>query len=142
VLNPIAFWDASALVPLCTTQPETSQALCLYQGNRVAVWWATPIEIISALTRLRREGAIRAQDYADGALQAELLASFWRTITPTGSILADARILLERFPLRAADAMQLAAALRWCGGNPDGRVFISFDKRLRSSAHQAGFTVA
>jgi predicted nucleic acid-binding protein len=41
-------------------------------------------------------------------------------------------------PLRAADALQLAAALEW-SGNASG-TFITYDERLRDSASREGFT--
>jgi hypothetical protein len=44
-------------------------------------------------------------------------------------------------PLRAADAMQLAAALEWCEGKPKGNVFLTFDKRLSEAAGLAGFAL-
>jgi predicted nucleic acid-binding protein len=44
-------------------------------------------------------------------------------------------------PLSAADALQLAAALEWCEGKPQGNVFLTFDRRLREAAGLAGFTL-
>ena len=44
-----AFWDASALVPLCVRQRMTPQAIALYKTHEAVVWWATPVEIASAL---------------------------------------------------------------------------------------------
>jgi predicted nucleic acid-binding protein len=46
-----------------------------------------------------------------------------------------------RQPLRAADAFQLAAAIIWADGEPEGRNFVSYDKRLRDAARSEGFTV-
>ena len=49
--------------------------------------------------------------------------------------------MLRVHPLRAADALQLAAALVWSRDRPDGRVFVSCDERLRDAAGREGFTV-
>jgi predicted nucleic acid-binding protein len=56
------FWDISALVPLCVRQ-DTSQAFrkLWRESNRVIVWWGTPIEIWSALSRLQRNNKIDAK---------------------------------------------------------------------------------
>jgi hypothetical protein len=43
--------------------------------------------------------------------------------------------------LRAADALQLAAALIWCNHYPRGRTFISGDERLLEAAEREGFDV-
>ena len=59
-----AFWDTSALVPLCVRQGVTPRALALYKSYEAVVWWATPVEIASALARLVRMQQIDAADCA------------------------------------------------------------------------------
>jgi hypothetical protein len=48
-------------------------------------------------------------------------------------------------PLRrsgwSADALQLAAALEWCEGAPQGRVFLTADLKLREAALFSDFDV-
>lgn len=48
---------------------------------------------------------------------------------------------LARYPLSAADALQLGAAMVWTDGRPAGFEFVSFDARLRDAARREGFTV-
>jgi hypothetical protein len=48
--------------------------------------------------------------------------------------------LLGLHPLRAADSLQLAAALVWVDRRPLGRPFICLDSRLREAARREGFT--
>lgn len=141
MLNPVAFWDASVLVPLCVDQAPSPQAFRFRGKYQVAVWWATHVEIVSALVRLLRRQEITAFGYEQAKLQAEGLANLWRVIVPSANVAYDARALLELYPLRAADALQLAAALAWCEGKPHGNVFLTFDKRLREAAGLAGFTL-
>jgi predicted nucleic acid-binding protein len=141
VLKPVAFWDTSVLVTLCVDQTPSPQAL-LFEGKyRIAVWWATHVEIASAVAQLLRQQKITAVEYAQAKQQAEHLAIIWRTVAPSARIAFQARVLLEQYPLRAADALQLAAALAWCEDKPNGNVFLSFDQRLREAAGQAGFTL-
>jgi predicted nucleic acid-binding protein len=141
VLRQIAFWNTSALVPLCVIQPQTPQAIGFFNSYRVIVWWATRVEMTSAFVRLLRRPQISAQAYAKAQLEAEHYANHWHVVEPSASIALDARVLLERYPLRAADALQLAAALEWCEGKPSGKVFLTFDQRLREAAGLAGFTL-
>ena len=49
--------------------------------------------------------------------------------------------ILEKYSLRADDALQLAAALEWCEGEPSGQVFLTADRRLADAAKLAGFTL-
>jgi hypothetical protein len=58
---------------------------------------------------------------------------------PTEALRDEAELLLARFPLSAADALQLAAAMTWAGGHPRGRVFICGDARLLDAARRLGF---
>jgi predicted nucleic acid-binding protein len=138
---PVAFWDSSALVPLCIEQTQTKTATELFADYRVAVWWSTPVEIISALTRLVRMGEIAHDELLSGKRLAETIAATWVSIKPAGRIVDEACSLLEAHPLSAADALQLAAALEWCEGKPQGNVFLTFDKRLREAAELIGFTL-
>ena len=139
---PLAFWDSSALIPLCVTQKQTEQATAFFANHGVVVWWSTSVEIISGLTRLLRMSEIDDDDFLAGKQLAETIATTWTQVQPSAKIAARACLLLELHPLRAADALQLAAALEWCEGNPQGKIFLSFDQRLREAATLAGFTVA
>jgi predicted nucleic acid-binding protein len=141
VLKPVAFWDTSVLVALCVDQTSTPRAIWFEGKYRIAVWWATHVEIVSALAQLLRQRKITAAEYAHGKHQAEGMANLWRVIAPSAKIALDARAALERYPLRAADAMQLAAAMEWCEGQPKGNVFLTLDQRLREAASLAGFTL-
>jgi len=61
--------------------------------------------------------------------------------TGTDSIANDACLLLERYPLRAADALQLAAALEACDHKPQSFVFVTADQRLADAARKTGFSI-
>ena len=54
---------------------------------------------------------------------------------------ALAQRVLRVHPLRAADALQLAAALLWAGGQPHLRVLHTLDDRLAAAARREGFDV-
>jgi len=54
---------------------------------------------------------------------------------------ASARRLLRLHPLRAADALQLGAALAWADGAPEGLIVHTFDRRLAAAAEREGFRV-
>jgi hypothetical protein len=49
--------------------------------------------------------------------------------------------LLRVHALRAADALQLAAALVWADGVPSGSVLHTHDRRLATAAEREGFEV-
>jgi predicted nucleic acid-binding protein len=134
-----AFWDTSALVPLCVQQGVTPRAIALYKAYDLAVWWATPVEIASVLARLVRMEQLKPAESARAGRLARKLADSWSMIQPSDALRAKAIQLIDRYDLRAADAFQLAAALEWCEDVPQGRVFLTIDRRLREAALFSGF---
>ena len=134
-----AFWDASALVPLCVRQGLTSRAIALYKSHGVVVWWSTPVEIASALARLVRMKQLGSGDWTTARKLANNLADSWSVVQPSESLRTHAVQLVERFDLRAADSLQLAAALEWCEGAPQGRIFLTADQKLRHAAALSDF---
>ena len=134
-----AFWDASALVPLCVRQGITPQAIALYKTHDAVVWWATPVEIASALARLLRMKQLDSRAWARSHKLAKTLADSWSVIQPSDALRATSIQLVDRYDLRAADSFQLAAALEWCEYAPQGRVFLSADQKLRDAALLSGF---
>jgi len=63
------------------------------------------------------------------------------TVAPTDELRRRAARLVAVHPLRAADALQLAAALLWCEEQPHTEGFVSLDDRLRDAARNEGFDV-
>ncbi len=134
-----AFWDASALVPLCVRQSITPRAMAMYQMHEAVVWWATSVEIASALARLVRMKQLDPADWGKARRLAKRLADSWSVIQPSDNLRTKAIGLVERYDLRTADSFQLAAALEWCEDAPQGRVLLTADQRLRDAALLSGF---
>ena len=135
-----AFWDSSVLTALCVQQPLSRQAERWAAQYGMAVWWATRVEVSSAIARLRRSGALTVAARLGAARNLRLLGESWHEISASDVVRDEAQRLLPLYPLRAADSLQLAAALVWCRNRPVGRNFICADERLSEAAEQAGFT--
>jgi uncharacterized protein len=93
------------------------------------------------LVRLQREGALSDSAFRVSCECFSTLLFSAKEILPSANVKEIACQQLERFPLRAADALQLAAALVWCGERPRGRWFVCADRRLAAAAAGAGFEV-
>jgi uncharacterized protein len=136
------FWDSSALVPLLVPEAQSGTATTLLAGDRdPAIWWATPLECHAALCRRHRERAINDRLFASAADRLRGIGEHVDTIAPTDDVRRRAARLVAVHPLRAADALQLAAALIWCEEQPHGETFVSLDTRLRDAAQREGFAV-
>lgn len=138
----MAFWDASAIAPLCCSQPATNRGRkLLREVRRMVVWWGTPIEARSAFARLVRDGALTDAEGTQAIRLLDHLRRSWDEIQPSEKVRSLAEELPDRHGLRAADAVQLAAALVWCRERPQRRPFVCFDERLAKAAAASGFTV-
>ncbi len=138
----LAFWDSSALVPLCVSEPATLTSEELVKTcARQVVSWTTPVEIRSAISRLMRQGRITQAgcDYAAECL--ERLKASWREVHPSSALRDLAETLPGVYGLKPADSLQLAAALTWCRERPRNRPFVCYDLKLAEAARQAGFAV-
>ncbi len=69
------------------------------------------------------------------------LSESWTEVRPASRLRVLAEQTLTAHPLRAADALQLASALIWCGSQPQGRRFVALDGRLRKASSRLGFDV-
>jgi hypothetical protein len=140
-VSQTAFWDSSALVPLCLHQPNSEQAKSMAGRFGQVVWWAARVEVSSAFARLYREGALKAGARQEAIARLQVLSVLWDEVSPHNEVRDRAVQLMGIYTLRAADSLQLAAALLWCRERPVGRTFVSADTRLCEAAAQAGFTV-
>jgi predicted nucleic acid-binding protein len=137
------FWDSSALVPLVVEEPGSAQVRSLVEEPREArvIWWGTRVECASALARAVREGRLPG-DRVDETLErlATLVAESVE-VQPIDAVRGRALRLLRVHPLRAADSLQLAAALVASEEHPEGAGFVCLDGRLRDAARAEGFLV-
>ena len=136
-----AFWDASALVPLCVHEATSRHAQSQLRRFAPAVWWGSLVEVHSAICRLHRDNEITDLDKQGAVARLHLLNRAWREILPGDQVRDLAIQLLDKHFLRAADSLQLAASLIWCEQRPSRRRFICADQRLAKAAESAGFSV-
>ncbi len=116
------FWDASAIVPLTVDELESPTVSALLSGDEsIAVWWGTRVECMSALMRKRREGNLNWLEVDQSKRVLDELAESWSEIPPSDGLRDMAEALLRVHSLRAADAYQLAAAMRWAKGIRAGK---------------------
>jgi hypothetical protein len=136
------FWDSSAIIPLCLKEANSEILRRIADNDQeITVWWATPIECLSALARRKRERILSAEAELDSREILSRLSAEWSEVLPSYLIRRRAERLIGIHPLRAADTFQLAAALIWAEENPHGLAFICLDKILREAAQKEGFSI-
>jgi hypothetical protein len=138
----VNFWDSSAILPLLVREDSTPGLQALYDSEpEIVAWWGTPVECVSALARLEREGQLDPPAVSLAIRQLNLLAEQWHEVQPVDPVRQTATRLLRVHNLRAADSLQLAAALVASEQRPGAVPFVCLDQRLRTAAEREGFPV-
>jgi predicted nucleic acid-binding protein len=135
------FWDASAVVPLLVAERHSrSLQSILAEDSVMLVWWTTEVECVSALARLEREGS-PTPPLANAFGRLKQFAASWQEIDPSDEVREAAVRFLRVHPLRAGDALQLAAAFVAAGRRPSSLDMIVLDERLAVAAQKEGFSL-
>lgn len=136
------FWDSSAVVPLLLPEPPAEALLDLLEREPVmVVWWGTPMECASAVARRERDGTLGVSAASAALDRLRELSLAWQEILPVEAVRTTAQRLLRMHPLRAADSLQLAAAIVAAEHEPASLEFLCLDERLREAASREGFVV-
>jgi len=138
----VKFWDASAIVPLLLEETDRATLLRILEQDPVMLaWWGTPVECMSAIARREREGAMTRADVTSALAQLRAIGDSWQEVLPSEAVRTAAQRLLRVHALRAADALQLAAAVVASEHEPASLPFVSMDQRLNDAATREGFHV-
>ena len=99
------------------------------------------MECASALARLERGALLDLKGAALAFDRLKQLANGWHEIEPSDIIRENALRFLRVHPLRAADALQLAAAFIAAERRPPSLEVVTLDDRLAGAARKEGFEV-
>lgn len=133
------YLETSALVKLYVREPGTDRLVQLVSNsseNRFAVLALSPIEARSAIRRRERAGDINSQIAAMilDRLQQQMESRFVRQALDD-TVMGTASEMIDRYALRAYDAMQLAGCLAFSPRlGAESPTFISCDQQLLEAA--------
>jgi predicted nucleic acid-binding protein len=137
------FWDASAIVPLLVSEAATRTLQGIAAADAaMLVWWATQVECASAIARLERDGALEPSAAIEAFHRLGHLADGWHEVDPGDGVREAAIRFLRVHPLRAADALQLAAAFVAAERRPSSLELVTLDDRMATAARKEGFLLA
>jgi len=138
----VKFWDASAIVPLLVNEETTRRLQAVAaKDSAMLVWWGSAVECISALACLERDDALDPPAMTLALQRLRQLSAGWHEIDPSDEIRETAARFLRVHPLRAADALQLAAAFSAAERRPASLEIVTLDDRLANAARKEGFAL-
>ena len=136
------YWDSSALLPLFVRETSSDRlARTLEEDLAVVTWWGSTVECVSALARLERDGALDRADMTAALRRMRAASASWTEVPATEPVREQATRLLRLHPLRAADALQLAAAIVASDFQPASLEIVTLDARQAAAAEREGFRV-
>ncbi len=136
---PLYYLETSALVKLYVREPGTDRLLQLASNlseNRLAVLAMSAVEVRSAIRRRERAGDIdsKTAGFILDRLQKHLETTFIRQAL-NDTVLDGALEIIDRYALRAYDAIQLAGCLALkTAANVDSPTFVCSDQQLLDAA--------
>jgi predicted nucleic acid-binding protein len=138
----VKFWDASAIVPLLVAEKTTGRLQVLAQRDPdMLAWWGSAVECGSALARLERDAALDAKGAQRAFQRLAQIAGAWHEIEPTELVRENAVRFLRVHPLRAAGALQIAAAFVAAERRPASLEVVTLDERLADAMRKEGFAL-
>lgn len=136
------YWDTSAIVGLLVDEAASARLRAEHERDiEMTTWWGTQVECVSAAARLEREGRLTAPLTGEVYLRLGKLAAGWVEVLPSERLRATAERLLRVHPLRAGDALQLAAGIVAAEDHTASIPFVTADARLALAARREGFEV-
>lgn len=136
------FWDSSGIVPLLVAQSKTGSVQRILKTDpEILVWWASETECASAIARLERQAALDEPSATKAFQRLDNFKEAWHEVQPSEAIRITARRLLRVHNLRAADSLQLAAALTASETKPASLEVVSLDERMVDAAVREGLVV-
>ena len=136
------FWDSSAIVPLMVVEAGSARVRNWFDSDsEIIVWTLTRVELLSAIARRRRKESRSAAMLTVARRNILRAWDGWSEITTVELVRRHAERLVESYPLRAADALQLGAALIAAEGDPTNLELVTLDRNLADAAEREGFAV-
>ncbi len=138
------YLDTSALIKLYIEEEGTAKVVSIATGadaQHVVILDITRVESRSAVRRRERASDISGPE-ANGVLsRMEQDESSFFLVQPSSSgVIEEAARLVDRYPLRALDALQLAGSLVFQRSAPGPVTFVCADAQLCHAAEQEGLT--
>jgi predicted nucleic acid-binding protein len=136
----IAYFVTSALLKLVIAEDGADHARLVWeQASEIVVSRLAWTEALAALAAARRGRRLTDEGYASAV--EVFCACFARcaVVSVADQLVDQAADLAAEYDLRSADAIHLATALAVLEGDS---VFVTWDKRLRQAALQAGLVTA
>jgi predicted nucleic acid-binding protein len=137
-----AYFDTSALIKRYVSERGSSRVVSLLRRHHLLSSAITPVEIVSALSRRKRERELSADDFTTSIRRIQSERAGWELIEIGAAVLDRAEEVVQgSLPIRSLDAIHVASLLFFQSATGGRIPFITGDLRQKASAAALGIDV-
>jgi predicted nucleic acid-binding protein len=137
----LAYFDTSVLVKNYVTETGSPRARELLARYQFLSSFITPVELISALTRRRSTGELRADEMPPILARVQEDRPYWKLLDVSQAVLNRAEEIIQRTRIRTLDAVHVASLINFQATSDIQVSFVTADARQRDAAKQVGLDV-
>ena len=137
-----AYFDTSALVKRYVRERGSAQVASLLRRHDLLSSVITPVEILSALSRRRRNGDLSRENFSVTVSRVQNDRVRWELVEVGATVLSRAEDLVQgSVAMRALDAIHIASLMTFQDATGIRVSFITGDGRQRDAAEQMNLAV-
>jgi predicted nucleic acid-binding protein len=137
-----AYFDSSALIKRYVREPGSARILSLLRRHDLLSSAITPVEVMSALSRRRRNSDLSEKDFAATVSRVQSERIRWELVEAGEAVLSRAEEIVQgAVPIRALDAIHVASLMVFQAASSIQISFVTGDGRQRDAANYLGLDV-
>ncbi|TMA85042.1 MAG: type II toxin-antitoxin system VapC family toxin [Deltaproteobacteria bacterium] len=137
-----AYFDTSALIKRYVRERGSTRVVSLMRRHELLSSAITPVEVMSALSRRRRDRELSEEDFAATASRVQSERIRWELVEVGETVLNRAEEIVQgTVPMRALDAVHVASLMAFQAASSIQIPFVTGDGRQRDAANYLGLDV-
>ena len=137
-----AYFDTSALIKRYVRERGSTRVVSLMRRHEFLSSAITPVEVMSALSRRRRDRELSEEDFAATASRVQSERIRWELVEVGETVLNRAEEIVQgTVPMRALDAVHVASLMAFQAASSIQIPFVTGDGRQRDAANYLGLDV-
>ena len=137
-----AYFDTSALIKRYVRERGSTRVVSLMRRHELLSSAITPVEVMSALSRRRRDRELSEEDFAATASRVQSERIRWELVEVGETVLNRAEEIVQgTAPMRALDAVHVASLMAFQAASSIQIPFVTGDGRQRDAANYLGLDV-
>ena len=137
-----AYFDTSALIKRYVRERGSTRVVSLMRRHELLSSAITPVEVMSALSRRRRDRELSEEDFAATASRVQSERIRWELVEVGETVLNRAEEIVQgTVPMRALDAVHVASLMAFQAASSIQIPFVTGDGCQRDAANYLGLDV-